>query len=90
MQVNVKYTDRSAPKVYLISGDSQIELNEDTVGMIDDIDIRSVDLDIRPYDGEARGQAFRSAYLQSIWVVQEVDRFAARIASMRDERDNNY
>lgn len=90
MPVKVKYTDRSAPKVYLISGDSQIELNEDTVGMIDDIDIRSVDLDIRPYDGEARGQAFRSAYLQSIWVVQEVDRFAARIASMRDERDNNY
>lgn len=90
MPVKVKFTERSAPKVYLISGDNRIELNEDTIGMLDDIEIRSVDLDIRPYDGEARGQAFRSAYLQSIWVVQEVDRFAARIASMNEDNDGNY
>lgn len=78
MPVKVKYTDRSAPKIYLISGENKIEITEETVGMLDDIDIRSIDLDIRPYDGEARGSAFRSAYLQSMWVVQEVDRFASR------------
>ena len=48
--------------------------------MLDDIDILSVDLDIRPYDNEINGKPFRSAYLQSIFVTQEVDRFASRFA----------
>ena len=78
MPVKVKYTDRSAPNIYLISGENKIEITEETVGMLDDIDIRSVDLDIRPFDGESRGNAFRAAYLQGMWIVQEVDRFASR------------
>lgn len=80
LKVNVKYTERSQPRVYLISGKNRVELNEGTIGMLDDIDIRSVDLDIRPYDGEGRFGPFRTAYLQSIYVTQEIDRFAARFA----------
>ena len=48
--------------------------------MLDSIDIRSVDLDITPYDGEGMYGPYRKAYLKSIWVYQEVDRFAARYA----------
>ena len=48
--------------------------------MLDDIDILSVDMDIRPYDDEINGKPFRSAYLQSIFVTQEFDRLAARFA----------
>ena len=80
LPVKVKYTDRSQPRVYLISGRNRIELNEDTIEMLDDIDIRSVDLDIRPYDGEGRFGPHRTAYLQSIYVTQEIDRFAQRFA----------
>lgn len=80
LPVKVKYTDRSQPTVYLISGRNRIKLDEETVGMLDDIDIRSVDLDIRPYDGEGRFGPHRTAYLQSIYVTQEIDRFAARFA----------
>lgn len=80
MLVKVKYTDRSKPRAYLISGKNRVELTEETIGMLDDIDIRSVDLDIRPYDGEGRFGPHRTAYLQSIYVTQEVDRFAARFA----------
>lgn len=80
LPVKVKYTDRSGPRVYLISGRNRVELNEETIGMLDDIDIRSVDMDIRPYDGESRFGPHRTAYLQSIYVTQEVDRFAARFA----------
>jgi hypothetical protein len=78
LPVKVKYTDRSQPRVYLISGGNRTELNEDTIGMLDDIDISSCDLDIRPYDGEGRFGPHRTAYLSAIYVVQEVDRFAAR------------
>lgn len=80
LPVKIKYTDRSKPRVYLISGRNRVELNEDTIGMLDDIEIKSVDMDIRPYDGEGRFGPHRTAYLQSIYVVQEVDRFAARFA----------
>lgn len=78
LPVKVKYTDRSQPRVYLISGKNKTELNEDTIGMLDDIDISSVDLDIRPYDGEGRFGPHRTAYLSAIYVIQAVDRFASR------------
>ena len=41
LKVNVKYTDRSAPNVYLISGKNKVELNDETIGMLDDIDIKA-------------------------------------------------
>lgn len=87
LKVKVAYSERSKPKVYLISGENRRELTEETIGMLDDIYIRKVDLDIRPYDNESRFGAHRTAYLQSIYVEQdEVDRFAARF----NDRGNDY
>lgn len=80
LPVKVKYTENSQPKVYLESGNNKRRLTEATIDMLDHIDIQSVDLDIRPYDGEGRFGAFRTAYLQSIYVVQEIDRHEARFA----------
>lgn len=51
---------------------------------LDDIDILSVNLDIRPYDWEVNGKTGRAAYLQSIEVIQNIDRFAAGY-DMQDE-----
>ena len=56
------------------------ELSEDMVSIVDEIDIRSVNLDVRPYDWEVNGKTGRTAYLQSMEVIQEIDRFAARYA----------
>ena len=79
LPVKVKFNDRG-PSVYLQSGRNRTRLTEDTVSILDDIDILNVDLDIRPYDDEINGKPFRSAYLQSILVRQEIDRFATRFA----------
>lgn len=87
LPVKVKYTERSGPKVYLISGRNRVELTEDTIDMLDEIDIKSVDMDIRPYDDEGRFGPFRSAYLQSLYVVQNVDRFSARFAETDYEEE---
>lgn len=78
LPVKVKFNDRG-PNVYLISGDNRVTLDEESVECLDDVDILNVDLDIRPYDWEVNGKSGRTAYLQSICVTQEVDRFAARI-----------
>lgn len=79
LPVKVKFNNRG-PVIYLESGSNRIRLTEDTVSMLDEIDILSVDMDIRPYDDEINGKPFRSAYLQSMLVRQEIDRFAARFA----------
>ena len=77
LPVKVKFNDRG-PAVYLKSGNADpVKLEEDTVGCLDDIDILNVNLDIRPYNWEVNGKEGRTAYLQSMMVIQDVDRFAA-------------
>ena len=75
LPVKVKFNDRG-PNVYLKTGDVQNKLDEESVGLLDNIDIISVDLDIRPFDWDVNGKQGRTAYLQSIRVIQDVDRFA--------------
>ena len=75
LPVKVKFNDRG-PVIYLVSGRKKFKLDEESVSMLDNIDILSVDLDIRPYDWDVNGKQGRSAYLQSICVTQEVDRFS--------------
>lgn len=77
LPVKIKFTDRG-PNIYLITGTRKNELDEESIACLDDIDIESVDLDIRPYDWEVNGKTGRTAYLQGIHVVQKIDRFAAR------------
>lgn len=80
LPVKVKFNGRG-PKIYLVTGDRENELDEDMVDILDDIEIRSVNLDIRPYDDTINGKPFRAAYLHSMEVVQEIDRFAARYSN---------
>ncbi|MBR6641704.1 MAG: hypothetical protein IKL08_05890 [Clostridia bacterium] len=80
LPVKVKFNSRG-PAAYVRSGDSVTRLNEDTIDILDELDIASVDLDIRPYDWEVNGKVGRSAYLQAIDVTQNIDRFGARYAA---------
>lgn len=86
LPVKVKFNDRG-PQVYLVTGDRSNKLDEESVGMLDDIDIVSCNMDIRPYDWEVNDKTGRSAYLQSIEVIQEIDRFAARYAEDESSRE---
>ena len=74
LSVKIKFNDRG-PRVYLKSGSNIIRLDEESISCLDNVDIISVDLDIRPYDWNVNGMEGRTAYLQSIQVTQEVDRF---------------
>lgn len=85
LQVKVKFND-NGPAIYLISGNAKTKLTEASVAILDDIEIVSVNMDIRPYDGEINGNTYRAAYLKAIEIVQEVDRFAEGVtdSSIRD------
>lgn len=80
LPVKIRFNNRG-PAAYVASGDSYTRLNEDTIGMLDEIDIASVELDLRPFDWEVGGKTGRTAYLQAINVIQNVDRFGARYAA---------
>ena len=86
LPVKVKFNE-NGPAVYLRTGKVMKRLDEDLVSCIDDIDILSVDLDIRPYDWSVNGKTGRTAYLQSINVTQRIDRFAARYAEEEAARE---
>lgn len=77
--VKIKFNNRG-PAIYVESGNSVTRLNEDTVDMIDEIDIASVSMDLRPYDWEVNGKTGRTAYLQAMRVTQNIDRFGAMYA----------
>ena len=77
LPVKVKFNDRG-PAVYLQTGNKRNKLDEASIDCLDNVDIMCVDLDIRPYDWVVNGKEGRTAYLQSIKVVQEIDRFAAQ------------
>lgn len=79
LKVKLSFNDRG-PAIYLNSGGNRRRLTEETIGILDNIDIERVDLDIRPYDDTGNYGPFRSAYLQAMEVVQNIDRFAARYA----------
>ena len=64
-----------------MSGRNRTKLDENTVGLLDDCDILDVSLDIRPYDYNFSGHHGRAAYLQSMSVTQNIDRFTAKFAA---------
>lgn len=77
LPVKVKFNAKG-PRVYLVTGERHNKLDEESIDCLDNIDILSVDLIIRPYDWEVNGKTGRTAYLQSMQVDQDVDNISAR------------
>lgn len=86
LPIKVKF-NRRGPAVWLDTGKNRVRLTEETVGMLDDIDIIKVDLDVRPYDSEKGRNTYRTAYLSSMWVYQRPNRFADRLV---DDDSDHY
>jgi hypothetical protein len=80
----VKFND-NGPNVFLQSGSAKNKLDEEDISILDNIDIDSVSLDVRPYDWEANGKSGRAAYFQGMWVTQRVDRFIERYVEAEGE-----
>ena len=76
LTIKVKPNGRR-PHIYLLCGRSKRELPEESWGLIDQISIADVSLDIHAYDWNVNGKSGRSAYLAAMEVTQNIDRFAA-------------
>lgn len=83
LTVKVKFNRENPgldPKVYLRTGKKMNRLDEETINILDEVDILGVDLDIRPYNYDVNGKTGVSAYLLSICVTQELNRHEIRYA----------
>ncbi len=84
IQVTVKFQDkypRLNPKIFLISGINgrKTKITEETVSMLDDIEIEHVDLSIRPRPWtDDDGVSHIKAYLDTMYVTEKADRWAAK------------
>lgn len=79
ISVKINYNSEvGGPKVYLIVDGKKRELNEETIGLVDDIDIQSCDLIVNAYQWEVNGKSGIKGYLKTAYIVMQQDRFAAK------------
>ena len=79
LKTKLKFNGKG-PAIYLRTGKNMNKLDEESICCLDSVNIQRVDLDIRPYDDIINGKPFRAAYVQSMCVTQEVDRFMDQYA----------
>jgi hypothetical protein len=71
LSVAVKMDGRRPPNVIMIGGDSgtRTVLDEESIGVLDFVDIGQIDMVLRPFDWEVNGNTGRKAYLQDLYVT---------------------
>lgn len=90
LPVKINHEGRAPIDIYLEVNGKVTKLDKESSAMLDEISIRSVDLDIAPNDGEGTYGPYRTAWLRSIWVYQEVNRFADRYTRYTRSNEDNY
>lgn len=81
LPVKVSFGKRP-PQIQLISSRGRRFLDEETVGMLDFIDIKTCDVVVNPYNYNVNGKVGVSGYLKSLYVTMVEDRFADKYADV--------
>jgi hypothetical protein len=86
LAVNINYDSTFPPKIYLVSGDADpVELDANSVGMIDNCYVLNVNVVLNPYRNQVTGRS--SAYVRTMYVEQDIadDPFASRYVRRRED-----
>lgn len=70
--IGVNYDTNWPPKIYLVSGDANpVLLDETSVSTLDMIRVRNVDVVLNPYQNQRTGRS--SLYVRTMYVVQDLE-----------------
>lgn len=72
------------PHIYMISGRTKVELDEGSINCLDYAEIINVDAVVRPYNWEVNGKTGVKAYVQTLYVEVQEDKFSSKY----DFKDN--
>ena len=82
LPVAVGYGKGRPPRVVVITSRGRTNLDENSVEMLDWAEITNVDMIVRPYHYEVRGDKGVKAYVQSIYVTIEEDELEKKYADL--------
>lgn len=86
LPVKIKYFDNGdGPTVIFVSGNSRRLLTEETIGLLDNIEIEHIEMDIEPRRWTWNNKSGVTARLKGMEVTQKLDRFAARFTNFDPE-----
>lgn len=83
LQVSVSY-DNIPPKIVLITSKGKTVLDVDTIMMLDWVEIKNVDLIIRPYNWSVNGKSGVKAYIKSMYITIMEDVFEQKYLDVPD------
>lgn len=81
IQVSVNYKGRP-PRVALIGSNGRTELDEESIEVMDWVDIAKVDLILNPYEWSVSGKSGVKAYLKSMFVTINEDELEKKYSSI--------
>lgn len=84
LQVSVGYKYKP-PKIVLITHRGRNDLSEDQIEMLDWVDIKTVDLIVRPFDWEVSGKTGKKAYVKTLFVTINEDALEMKYADLEEE-----
>lgn len=87
LPVSVSYKGRP-PRVVMITSKGRNPLDEAQIEVLDWVEIKSVDLIVRPYDWVVNAKSGRKAYLKSIFVIIHEDELELKYADLADVNDD--
>ncbi|QAU06770.1 hypothetical protein SEA_AFLAC_65 [Gordonia phage Aflac] len=87
IQISVKYRGRNGntvrpPTIVMITSKGRTSLSEDECEILDWVDIKNVDLIVRPFEWAVNGKTGIKAYLKSIYVTIMEDELALKYADV--------
>lgn len=83
LQVAVSY-DNIPPKLVLITSHGKTIMDDETVNILDWVEIKTVDLIIRPYNWDVNGKHGVKAYIKSMYITIMEDVFEEKYIDVPD------
>jgi hypothetical protein len=80
LSVKVRFDGPRPPRIVLVSSHGRTTMQEEQLDLIDGIDIRMVDMIVRPYDWNVDGETGVKAYLKSMFVTIDEDELDRKYA----------